>query len=109
MCGIVGFLSDKQDKQLIELITQSMAHRGPDEIRTSIYQISGGYLHFGSARLSITGLNDGSMPMEDENGNVLVYNGEIYELDNLRSKYSLDIDSKSDTRHLLSILSKHKI
>tara|TARA_X000000368_G_scaffold418675_1_gene419365 strand:+ start:1758 stop:3563 length:1806 start_codon:yes stop_codon:yes gene_type:complete len=109
MCGIVGFLSDKQDKQLIELITQSMAHRGPDEIRTSIYPTSGGYLHFGSARLSITGLNDGSMPMEDENGNVLVYNGEIYELNNLRSKYSLDIDSKSDTRHLLSILSKQKI
>tara|TARA_B100001564_G_scaffold272412_1_gene234058 strand:+ start:381 stop:2186 length:1806 start_codon:yes stop_codon:yes gene_type:complete len=109
MCGIVGFLSDKREKQLIEDLTQSMVHRGPDETRTSIYQTSGGYLHFGSARLSITGLDDGSMPMEDEKGNVLVYNGEIYELDNLRSKYSLDINSKSDTRHLLKILSEQKI
>jgi asparagine synthase (glutamine-hydrolysing) len=109
MCGIVGFISDKQEKGLIDKITQSISHRGPDEIRTSIYPISSGYLHLGSARLSITGLNDGSMPMENENGNVLVYNGEIYEIANLRSKYSLNTDSKSDTRHLLSILSNHKI
>ncbi len=109
MCGIVGFVSDKQEKQLINQITESMVHRGPDEITTSIYPISQGYLHFGSARLSITGLDDGHMPMEDEKGNALIYNGEIYELDNLRSKYSLDNDSKSDTRHLLRILSKQKI
>ena len=40
MCGIVGFISDKQEKGLIDKITQSISHRGPDEIRTSIYPIS---------------------------------------------------------------------
>ena len=109
MCGIAGFISDRQNKDLIESITNSMAHRGPDAIQTSIYKIGDNYLHLGSSRLSITGLDDGDMPMEDNNGNVIIYNGEIYELESLRSKYSLNLSSKSDTRHLLNILSSQNI
>ncbi len=109
MCGIVGFVSSKQNKDLIDSVTKSMVHRGPDEIKTSIYPIGNNFLHLGSARLSITGLKDGGMPMEDEYGNVLVYNGEIYELDTLRKKYSLNLESKSDTRHLLNIFRKEEI
>ena len=109
MCGITGFVSNKPNKELIESITKSMAHRGPDAVTTSIYNIGNSYLHLGSARLSITGLADGDMPMEDKDGNVIVYNGEIYELNKLRSQYSLKINSKSDTRHLLNILSSQNI
>ncbi len=109
MCGIAGFISNQPNKDLIESITKSMSHRGPDAISTSIYPIGENYLHLGSSRLSITGLADGDMPMEDENGNVIVYNGEIYELEKLRSDYSLQINSKSDTRHLLNILSSQNI
>lgn len=109
MCGIVGFISNIREEDLILSITKSMSHRGPDEINTAIYPIGDKLLHLGSARLSITGLKDGGMPMEDKNGNVLIYNGEIYELDKLKSNYSLDLNSKSDTRHLLNILSFQNI
>ena len=109
MCGIVGFISNIREEDLILSITKSMSHRGPDEINTAIYPIGDKLLHLGSARLSITGLKDGTMPMEDNKGNVLIYNGEIYELDKLKSNYSLDLNSKSDTRHLLNILSSQNI
>ena len=66
MCGIAGFISNRQNKDLIESITNSMTHRGPDAIQTSIYKIGDNYLHLGSSRLSITGLDDGDMPMEDK-------------------------------------------
>tara|TARA_B100000902_G_C27282511_1_gene902582 strand:+ start:79 stop:1884 length:1806 start_codon:yes stop_codon:yes gene_type:complete len=109
MCGIVGFVSKTKKIDLIYSLTQEMSHRGPDEINTAISKIGDSYLHLGSARLSITGLEDGDMPMKDERGNVLVYNGEIYELDKLRRKYHINLNSSSDTRHLLSLLSKEGI
>tara|TARA_B100001564_G_C20670037_1_gene685711 strand:- start:12232 stop:14037 length:1806 start_codon:yes stop_codon:yes gene_type:complete len=109
MCGIVGFISNSNNSDLILSMTKSMTHRGPDDINTAIYPIGDKFLHLGSARLSITGLKDGAMPMEDKHGNVLIYNGEIYELEKLRFNYSLDLTSKSDTRHLLNILSSQNI
>ena len=58
-------------------------------------------MHIGSARLSIVGLNDGDMPMMDSLGNILSYNGEIYELE----KYNINnLNTKSDTRVLLNFL-----
>ena len=62
-------------------------------------------------RLSILDLSPyGNQPIIDKNsGTVLIYNGEIYELDKLKSNYSLDLNSKSDTRHLLNILSSQNI
>ena len=109
MCGIVGFVSKTKMNNLINSLTQEMSHRGPDAINTSISKIGDSYLHLGSARLSITGLEDGDMPMKDNEGNVLVYNGEIYELDKLRKKYLLNLNTVSDTRHLLSFLSKEDV
>lgn len=109
MCGIIGFVSKTKKYDLINSLTKELSHRGPDELGTKIYEIGNSFLHLGSTRLSITGLHDGSMPMEDSSGNALVYNGELYELQRLRSKYKLNLDSKSDTRHLLNILSKQDI
>ena len=97
MCGIVGFVSKTKMNNLINSLTQEMSHRGPDAINTSISKIGDSYLHLGSARLSITGLEDGDMPMKDDEGNVLVYNGEIYELNKLRKKYLPDWEYKDNS------------
>ena len=45
--------------------------------------------------------------MVDEQGNALIYNGEIYELDKMKRKYSIQLNSKSDTRFLFNFLKEN--
>ena len=108
MCGIVGFVSDRKNEELISSLSNSLKHRGPDKVSYRIVEFNNKYLHLGSARLSITGLIDGDMPMVDEYQNALIYNGEIYELKKLREQFSLNIESKSDTRHLFKFLKNYQ-
>lgn len=85
MCGISGIWNYKtgqaveQDK--LRLITDLLAHRGPD---------GDGYytsraLGLGHRRLSIIDLEGGRQPMSNEDGSVwIVFNGEIYNSPDLR-------------------------
>ena len=82
--GIVGFVSSKPNEELINKLVHSIIHRGPDESNYEIFSFGNKYLHLGSSRLSITGINDGSMPMNNLNGDSIVFNGEIYELSELK-------------------------
>ena len=104
MCGIVGFVSKSRNIDLINELTHSLSHRGPDKISTEILPFGKKFLHLGSARLAVTGLLDGNMPMHDEHGNILIYNGEIYDIPKLKSDFDFDLNSMSDTRHLLYLL-----
>ena len=88
MCGIVGFISDNQNEQLIKSLVSDLEHRGPDESGYEIIKIDNGYLHLGSSRLSITGIIDGTMPMKNNSGDCLVYNGELYQIDQLGFYYN---------------------
>jgi asparagine synthase (glutamine-hydrolysing) len=108
MCGIIGFVSKTDNYELIHKLTQSISHRGPDQISVKVYPFGKKYLHLGSARLAVTGLIDGDMPMHDSYGNALIYNGEIYDLKRLRKEFNIDLNSTSDTRHLLNILSNNQ-
>lgn len=105
MCGIVGFVSDTPDENLILNMISSIKHRGPDDFGYKIIEFGNKFLHLGSARLSITGLNDGSMPMYEKQ-NCLIYNGEIYELNLISSFIKENLNSSSDTRHLFKFLEK---
>jgi asparagine synthase (glutamine-hydrolysing) len=107
MCGIIGFVSKTDNYELINKLTQSISHRGPDQKSVKIYPFGEKYLHLGSARLAVTGLSDGDMPMHDDHGNALIYNGEIYDLKRLRKEFNIDLNSTSDTRHLLNLLSNN--
>ena len=107
MCGIVGFFSNNKNEELLINLSNSLQHRGPDKVSYKIIEFNGKYLHLGSSRLSITGLIDGDMPMVDEQGNALIYNGEIYELDKMKRKYSIQLNSKSDTRFLFNFLKEN--
>lgn len=74
MCGIAGFFGDG-DRRDLERMTDALAHRGPDG--RGLFQ--DGRLALGHRRLSIIDVRDGAQPMTDPaNGNVIVYNGEIY-------------------------------
>lgn len=107
MCGIVGFVSYKKEESLIRKLTDSIAHRGPDEADFTIFQKDNYYVHFGSSRLSIVGEKAGKMPMNDTSGNLLVYNGELYDLQKTRLKIDKNLATTSDTVHLFEYLKQN--
>lgn len=79
MCGIAGLvdLVDKREpnRELVEKMTNSLAHRGPD---ANGFHFTPG-VGFGHRRLSIIDLSGGKQPLYNEDGTVVVtYNGEIY-------------------------------
>src|SRR5262245_46506767 len=91
MCGICGQLrwnsSQPVDTPLLERMNLSLCHRGPDQ--DGFYTESGDGLAVGLAmrRLSIIDLSTGKQPIFNEtNDVVVVYNGETYNFQELRSE-----------------------
>ncbi|MBP3921186.1 MAG: asparagine synthase (glutamine-hydrolyzing) [Bacilli bacterium] len=84
MCGIVGFVSNKKNKEKdLDKMLKRIIHRGPDG--------EGKYIDDGVAlghrRLSIIDIDGGSQPIFNENGNlVIIFNGEIYNYKDLRNE-----------------------
>jgi asparagine synthase (glutamine-hydrolysing) len=80
MCGIAGFTWP--DGDLIARMTRAVSHRGPDDEACHV----GRHVSLGHRRLSIIDLSpDGRQPLCNEDGTVwLVFNGEIYNFDELR-------------------------
>jgi asparagine synthase (glutamine-hydrolysing) len=79
MCGIAGLIDlvDRRapDRALVEKMTNSLAHRGPD---ANGFHLEPG-VGLGHRRLSIIDLSGGKQPLYNEDGTVVVtYNGEIY-------------------------------
>ena len=82
MCGITGFYSENKEYD-IQKMTQLLTHRGPDEQTF----VRNGNCSFGVTRLSINDLENGSMPIYNETGELLVIqDGEIYNSPALRLK-----------------------
>ncbi len=103
MCGIVGILDRKPVAMpLLKKMTHTIRHRGPDAENWWIK----GPVGFGHTRLSIIDLSErASQPMQSEDGNfILVYNGEIYNFQNLRlelQRHGYSFFSDSDTEVVL--------
>jgi asparagine synthase (glutamine-hydrolysing) len=99
MCGILGVVSNNLEIEPKGL--QSILHRGPD----SHGSIQHNNLYFGHARLSINDLSEnGHQPMLSDCGNfIIIFNGEIYNHNELRGEFLSNqrFKSKSDTETLL--------
>jgi asparagine synthase (glutamine-hydrolysing) len=78
MCGIAGIVAPEGvmvDKSVLDRMTQSLQHRGPDDQGVFVHENVG----LGHRRLSIIDLSSGHQPVFNEDGTVVVvYNGEIY-------------------------------
>lgn len=76
MCGFCGFTGDIADREnIIISMMNKIIHRGPDSAGTH----SDEDITMGFRRLSIIGLEDGSQPMYNEDGSIVIcFNGEIY-------------------------------
>ena len=98
MCGFIGFIGSNDSKDLTSILN----HRGPD----SNSSVSNNYCTFIHNRLSIIDLStDANQPMKDtNNGNIIVFNGEIYNYKELKNKYNnLQYSTNSDTEVLLKL------
>lgn len=106
MCGIAGIISKnyKIDQELLGVMTDSLAHRGPDG--RGIWMNEKKTVGFGQRRLAIIDVSDGGrQPRVSPDGKVAVtFNGEIYNYLDLKSKLQLkgwEFKSNSDTEVLL--------
>lgn len=84
MCGFVGFTGIMNEKKkVIDAMLQKIIHRGPDSHESYVDND----VALGFARLSIIDLENGSQPMTNEDGSlVLIFNGEIYNYEVLRDE-----------------------
>lgn len=101
MCGICGIIRKGDNKDIIKKMNDRIMHRGPDG---EGYYIDGD-VAFGHRRLSIIDLSTGDQPIYNEDNSVVtVYNGEIYNYLELRSKLESlghEFKTKSDTEVLV--------
>jgi len=113
MCGICGKLVfDSGEKVSAELVDQMMrviAHRGPDGQGKYL----SGPVGLGHARLAIIDLSTGDQPMTNEDGTIwLVYNGEIYNFQELRDgllKKGHIFRSTSDTEVIIHLYEEYGV
>lgn len=111
MCGIAGFCSyeenlllqrERYNRILIDM-RRSIAHRGKDSTGEYLSKYTG----FSHARLSIRDLSLGAQPMVKKIGEVeyaIVYNGEIYNVDEIKPNLisaGYNFDTSSDTEVIL--------
>lgn len=87
MCGICGAMTfDREhrvERNLLEAMNRQIVHRGPDDDGFYVSENVG----LAMRRLSIIDLQTGHQPVTNEDGSLwLVYNGEIYNHQELRSR-----------------------
>lgn len=112
MCGIACvFHTDGEDVDhvIIRNMVASLEHRGPDALN----QVSRGQVALGHSRLSIVDIEGGVQPMLSEDGRfALVFNGEIYNFETLRSQLEDDgiiFKTASDTEVVLRLFERDGI
>ena len=111
MCGFCGIrrldrAAPPIDQRLLDQMTDSMAHRGPDDRGTW----QDGNVALGHRRLSVIDLSSaGHQPMSNEDDSIhIAYNGEVYNFVDLRQRFDLDAHghvfrSRTDTEVLIHL------
>lgn len=102
MCGIAGIAGRRHSTVSVESLSSRIAHRGPDGHgvwKNEAFALA-------HVRLSIIDLSDSAnQPMEDPlTGNILIFNGEIYNYIELRQQLGgrYDFRTQSDTEVILA-------
>ena len=102
MCGIAGavsFLDDmREDMKIYEKMQSALVRRGPDQ-RGIVISREAALIH---TRLAVIDIDGGRQPMTCGNYTI-VYNGELYNTDELRRELAddFDFDTRSDTEVVL--------
>ncbi|MEO8735897.1 MAG: asparagine synthase (glutamine-hydrolyzing) [Edaphobacter sp.] len=112
MCGIAGFFCTREnyvpDMEVQQDVLDSLKNRGPDG--AGIWKQSGNKVLLLHRRLSIQDLSEtGAQPMHSDDGSlVIVFNGEIYNVDELRKWVpTYTFKGTSDTEVILALYQKY--
>lgn len=96
MCGIAGIIKNspitQKDKKKLSFMLKAIKHRGPDSSGTYIKN----NIAIGMNRLAIIDINNGNQPIKDKN-NFIIFNGEIYNYENLKKRYFYKEKFKTNT------------
>jgi asparagine synthase (glutamine-hydrolysing) len=98
MCGIAGSINYKLD---IPRLTKDLWHRGPDEQST----FEEGTVQLHHHRLSIVDIAGGKQPMHFQHLTI-IFNGEIYNHQEIRKKHGFVCHTSSDTETILQAYAK---
>ena len=105
MCGIAGFISPEglapaRAGRTLDTMNELQRHRGPDGV--GAWLEPRGRVGLAHRRLSIIDVATGSQPMHSPSGNVITYNGEIYNYRELRRELGEErFRTSSDTEVIL--------
>lgn len=107
MCGLAGVLSHSPLPFNEKSVLRAFSHRGPDAQDSVHLKQHNHHVWLGHARLSILDLSEaGAQPMFSSDRRwVVVFNGEIYNHQSLRSK-NHSYKGSSDTETLVELLSQ---
>lgn len=102
MCGITGIIGrnfDQASHPILEM-TKRLEHRGPDASDIHVEN----KVALGHRRLSIIDLSSGAnQPFRDSSGRyIIVYNGELYNFEDLRAQLDYPFRTQSDTEVVLA-------
>lgn len=118
MCGINGIIykskkTNKELKEILEVMNNLIIHRGPDENGKFSEQNDSFSLGMGMRRLSIIDLSSGKQPIySDDKQIVIVFNGEIYNYRILKSRLEAEgvlFTTSSDTEVILKAYEKYGV
>lgn len=104
MCGIVGFISNNKQSQVLNGMLDIQAYRGPDDSGVYFDEKSG--VHLGHNRLSIQDLSShGHQPfISDCEKYIIVFNGEVYNFKAIKKELEeleYEFISSTDTEVIL--------
>jgi asparagine synthase (glutamine-hydrolysing) len=86
MCGIAGCYQQADGPKLTDIMTDRIAHRGPDASGVWSHQDDRVSVHLGHRRLSIIDLSAAADQPLSKDGLTLVYNGELYNYQELKQE-----------------------
>src|SRR5665647_55157 len=102
MCGIAGAVNFKLSYRQID---KNMLHRGPDE-QNSFTVDNVDLYHL---RLSILDIGGGKQPMQLDDRYTIIFNGEIYNHNEIRNQLGITGKTSSDTETLLLLYRKYGV
>lgn len=109
MCGIAGFISFNWSPEDIRKMTGRLQHRGPDA--EGFFHESETGVSLGHRRLSILDLSTAANQpfFSHDKRYVMVFNGEIYNYQDIKKKYAIETHTTSDTEIIIELFARKGI
>jgi asparagine synthase (glutamine-hydrolysing) len=104
VCGIAGCYQQPDGQKLVDIMSERIAHRGPDAAGIWDHEDDRVSIQLGHRRLSIIDLSTAADQPLSKHGLTLVYNGELYNYKELRTELAsrgVSFTTKSDTEVVL--------